>query len=70
MIAIVVIMAITVMAANDHNWSSMTAGISVMISVSELNRYAAFLRDHRWPIIPGLGKRSACQEEDCGSGKN
>jgi hypothetical protein len=72
MIAVVVIMtivAITVMAANDHDWSSMTAGISV--AVSELNRYAALFCDHRWPIIPiRSGKRSTCQEEDCGSGKN
>jgi hypothetical protein len=74
MIAVVVIMtivAIMVMAANDHDWSSMTAGISVVVSVSELNRYAALFCDHRWPIVPIRSrKRSTCQEEDCGSGKN
>jgi hypothetical protein len=69
-IAVVVIMVIVVVAANDHNWSTMTAGISIMVSVPELNRYAPLLRDHHWPIIPGLGKRRTCQEGDCGSGKN
>ena len=69
-VVLMTIVAITVMAANDHNWRPMTADISVVISVSELNRYAALLCDHHWPIIPGLGKRSACQEEDCSSGKN
>jgi hypothetical protein len=47
---ITVVVVITVMMAAHHNWRMMMAGISAVVSVSAVTRYAALFRDHYWPI--------------------
>jgi hypothetical protein len=70
---ITVVVVVTAMMAAHHNWRMMMAGISAVVSVSAVTRYALF-RDHYWPIRRSRSSKRGTGEKNsdgqCSTGEH
>jgi hypothetical protein len=58
-----VVISAMVVAHHNRRMMMMT-GISVVVSVSEVNRYTTLFRDHQWPLRGGRSRKRGTGEKN------